>query len=363
MASAEHLKILSQGVGAWNTWHRDNRVVTPDLSDTDLSGADLVGVDLVGAYLTGANLTDANLTDADLSGASLAGAYLARARLADAKLTHAKLSRADLTDAYFLRADLSGADLVYAKVIRADFTDADLTNADLSRANLAGARLVRTNFEQADLGGCRVYGVSAWSVTLTGANQSNLGITDWGEPTITLDNLEVAQFIYLLLHNEKIRDVINTITSKAVLILGRFSPERKAVLDVVRDELRRQNYLPILFDFDKPASLDLTETVSTLARLARFVIADLTEARSVAQELMSFVPDVSVPVQPVIHASDREWAMFPNLGKYPWMLPTYTYDTLDGLLGALQECVIAPAEWKARKREIEAGRPEVVGGA
>jgi len=39
------------------------------------------------------------------------------------------------------------------------------------------------------------------------------------EPRITIDNIEVAQFIYLLLHNEKIRDVIDTITSKAVLIL------------------------------------------------------------------------------------------------------------------------------------------------
>jgi len=49
----------------------------------------------------------------------------------------------------------------------------------------------------------------------------NLIITDDNEPTITVDNLEVAQFIYLLLNNQKIRDVIDTITSKVVLILGR----------------------------------------------------------------------------------------------------------------------------------------------
>jgi hypothetical protein len=40
------------------------------------------------------------------------------------------------------------------------------------------------------------------------------------KPAITVDNIEVAQFIYLMLHNQKIRDVIDTITSKAVLILG-----------------------------------------------------------------------------------------------------------------------------------------------
>jgi hypothetical protein len=32
----------------------------------------------------------------------------------------------------------------------------------------------------------------------------------------------------------------------------------------------RRNYLPILFDFDKPASKDVTGTVSTLTHLSRF---------------------------------------------------------------------------------------------
>ena len=38
-----------------------------------------------------------------------------------------------------------------------------------------------------------------------------------------------------------------------MLILGRFTPERKAVLDALREELRKRDYLPILFDFDVPA--------------------------------------------------------------------------------------------------------------
>jgi len=35
----------------------------------------------------------------------------------------------------------------------------------------------------------------------------NLVITPEDEPEITVDNIEVAQFIYALLHNQKIRDV------------------------------------------------------------------------------------------------------------------------------------------------------------
>ena len=139
---------------------------------------------------------------------------------------------------------------------------------------------MNTNLTGADLTGCSVYGVSAWGLKLEKTKQQNLVITPKNEPEITVDNIEVAQFIYLMLHNEKIRDVIDTITSKAVLILGRFTDERKAVLDALREELRKRNYLPILFDFEKPRSRDTDETITLLARMAKFVIADITDAKS-----------------------------------------------------------------------------------
>lgn len=105
----------------------------------------------------------------------------------------------------------------------------------------------------ATLTNCAVYGISAWDVQLEGATQLDLIVTLPHYPIITVDNLEVAQFIYLLLNNKKVRDVIDTITSKVVLILGRFTPERMAVLDAIKDELRNRNYSPVLFDFGKPA--------------------------------------------------------------------------------------------------------------
>jgi hypothetical protein len=99
-----------------------------------------------------------------------------------------------------------------------------------------------------DVGPCwAIYGVSAWGLKLDGAKQENLIITRENEPEITVDNIEVAQFVYLMLNTQKVRDVIDTITSKAVLILGRFTDKRKAVLDALREELRKRNYLPMLF--------------------------------------------------------------------------------------------------------------------
>ncbi len=54
MANEEHLKILKQGVEAWNEWKEKNPQITPDLSKANLYKADLTGADLYKADLAGA---------------------------------------------------------------------------------------------------------------------------------------------------------------------------------------------------------------------------------------------------------------------------------------------------------------------
>ena len=112
---------------------------------------------------------------------------------------------------------------------------------------------MKTSFRKADLSGSHVYGISAWGLTLDGAVQQDLVITPAGENVITADRLDVAQFLYLILNNQKIRDVIETVGKRAVLILGRFSEQRKPILDSVRHKVRECRLIPILFDFEGPA--------------------------------------------------------------------------------------------------------------
>jgi hypothetical protein len=344
MANEEHLARLKQGVEAWNQWRAAHRDIRPDLrgaslNDKNLSGANLSRADLEGAYLIKADLSQANLIKTDFF-----QAHLTQAHLSEAKLFRANFIGAHLTQANFFRARLTMADFSYAFLHEANlsrtmlfgarFANADLCGAkvccaDLRQAHFHNAQLVETNFKNANLTGCRVYGISAWNVKREGAQQSDLRITPYHEPRITVDDLEVAQFIYLLLNNQKIRDVINTITSKMVLILGRFTSERKKVLDAIRMELRRRNYLPVLFDFEKPASRDLTETISTLAHMARFIITDITYAKSIPQELERIVPGLpSVPIQPLLHISASEYGMFEHFTRYPWVLKIYQYSRL-----------------------------------
>lgn len=190
-------------------------------------------------------------------------------------------------------------------------------------------------------------------------DQSNLIITPSNEPAIRVDDLEVAQFIYLLLNNQKIRNVIDTITSKAVLILGRFTPERKAVLEAIRDALRKGDYLPILFDFDMPSDRDITETITLLARMARFIIADLTEPSSIPKELEAIVPTLAIPVKPLLEGSTSPYSMFKDYWKYDWVLDVHRYQDLTDLLASLEDAVIAPAEVKIEQlnKRRSAGNP------
>jgi uncharacterized protein YjbI with pentapeptide repeats len=225
----------------------------------------------------------------------------------------------------------------------ANLMGANLGGANLVLADLSGAVLVETSLADAALTGCRIYGISGRNVKLSeGTKQQGLIITAKDEPEITTDDLEVAQFLYLMLHNDKLRRVIDTIRSKVVLILGRFSlPERKRVLDALREELRKpgRGYVPVVFDFEKPSQTTIP-TVTLLARMARFVIADISDAKSVLQELQAIVPNIpELPVQPIIVDGQEEPGMFDFFKRYPWFLRVHRYDSIPLALASDAEAI------------------------
>lgn len=358
MNSDKALKLLRagpQGVKEWNR-QRESGEQLPSLRGVNLCKADLCNADLRGIDLSNANLAFANFCSdisidgqfiaADLSQANLSGADLREACLRKAMLRRSNLSGSRLSFANLVSANLTESNLNNASLIVTNLSAADMRGANLEGAILQGAVLAEANLAGANLNNCSIYGVSVWDTNLSGAKQSNLVIAIGAEkPTITVDNLEVAQFIYLLLKNDRIRNVIDSITAKVVLILGRFTPERKAVLDAIRLELRKRDYCPVLFDFDSPESRDTHEMVTTLARLARFVIADITEPRSIPQELVSIVQTLpSVPVVPLLESGKRPWGMFDHIKRYPWVLEVQKYSDKSDLLEIIGDSIIGPAE-------------------
>jgi uncharacterized protein YjbI with pentapeptide repeats len=352
MANQGHLDILKSGVDRWNTWRTSEPNIVPDLAYGNIGGKpDFKNADLHRANLSGFDFSDGILESCDFGDAQLMGADLSDVLVTRSRFAGADLSSATLVGARIQDSDFSGCSLRRADLRETRLYKTSIVSADLENANLEYASLLEVDADKANFGTCRLYGISVWDMTGHPAQQTNLTITREQDATITVDNLEVAQFLYLLLNNQKIRHVIDTITSKVVLIVGRFTPERKAVLDAIRDELRKRDYLPVLFDFDKASNKTTLETVSTLAHMARFVIADLTDAKSVLQELQAIVPsNPSVPVQPLILNSQREPGMFDFFRMYPWVLKPLLYSDQDGLLAAITDKVIGPAEAKAKEQ-------------
>ena len=178
---------------------------------------------------------------------------------------------------------------------------------------------------------------------MQGATQEDLMITKPGEPAITVEHIELAQFIHLLRYSPKIRHVIDAITQKAVLILGRFTNTRKKVLEGIREEFRLRGYLPILFDFKGSEKRDLTETVSTLAHLAAFIVVDITAPKSVPQELGHIVRSLpSVPVLPLISYRARPYALFEHIQRFPWVLSVQQYKNAEDLKKNFHKLVLDP---------------------
>ena len=412
MARQEPYDIILKGKYAWNKWRKENPNMVTSLDDDfyriDLSQADLSGIDLIGANLTRVNLHKANLQDADLHSANMSLTYLHEANLRGAKLwdtnlyladlcgadlsgsilngaimemarmneiefdgkqaIKTNLKKADLRGAHLRRAELIGADLRDGKLSNADLRGANLIGADLRGATLGGTNLSEANLSNANLQGatltsCKVYAISAWGLKFDEKTiQKDLIVTPDSEPSVVVENLEMAQFVYLLLNNEKIRGVIDTIGRKAVLILGRFTPDRKMVLDALRSALNQRGYVPIIFNFNKPTTKDFTETIKILAGMSLFVIADITKPKSSPLELQATVPEYMIPFVPIIQEGEEPFSMLKDLSiKFDkWVLPTKYYNSSESLIRNLDEKIINPAIQLHNRLEQEKSRqPEV----
>jgi hypothetical protein len=150
-----------------------------------------------------------------------------------------------------------------------------------------------------------------------------------------------------VLDGEGVSRMLSEIASRSVLILGRFTAERKAVLDAIRRQLATppRQYIPVLFDFEKPGNRDLIETIVQLASVSRFVIADLSEPKSLPAELQAIVPQFpSLPVAPIIEAGEREYAVADHILRRQSVRPVVPYRDEAHLTAILDSEILRPAE-------------------
>jgi len=168
--------------------------------------------------------------------------------------------------------------------------------------------------------------------------------------------IEQTQRIARDLDGRNFADIVSELSRRRVLILGRFTRRRLAVLEAMKKRLAElpRSYIPELFTFSKPVSRDLVESILAFAGLSRFIIADLTDPKSVPSELQAIVPQFpSVPVVPIIDIRDREYATFSSIKRRENVIkPTLRYRSTEDLLDRLTREAIPRAE-----RKLAAIRP------
>lgn len=267
--------------------------------------------------------------------------------LADLDLYEMDLRGANLSRAGMWGCSMSGSDL----------SDANLEGADLTWATLCRVRMLRTRVEGATFSNAWVYGAAIWDLKGTPKAEDNLSIvpedryfeqSDRQLLRLHSGGLRMAQFIssaYTALSSERpdalMSGMVDALSARVALLLGRFQAD-VSVLDRIASLLNASfAIVPLVFDFEKPKSRDLTEAVSLWARLCSMIIVDLTSPASVPHELQEIVPALpSVPVYPIIRVGEQPYAMFEHILRYPWVRQPLSYrdsSDLDGLVAGIVE--------------------------
>ncbi len=369
MADISQYDILKSGKDFWNVWMqtnwkelpkiksyskyalRNHKVEYLSLTVADLSSLDLRDFQIFDGYnfkrvlFNSCNLGKLKFINCDFKKSQFRNADLREAIFENCTFELTTFINANLNQSSFHNCKFIGANLSKVEFYKADFTKTTLFNC-----NLMWSKLIETNFKSSSINLCKVFGASIWNINAEDTLQSNIIITKREEIEVSVDNLEIAQFLYLMINNKNIKNIIENLTSKIVLILGRFSVNRKIILDQIKDKLRSLGYVPIIFDLQKPENKDYLEPVLLISQLSRFIIADFSDPKIILEEITRIVDNTSAVIIPIIEKGQREPSTLYNIRiNRLSILDTYTYESSKELLENVYSELIKKAEVKLKE--------------
>ena len=327
MPSADRRR--SPGAKAWKAWREDNPgsiISKPHWYSSPGRG---------GRQIKGRNRVD--FSGAALSGVTILNAFAEGIRLHDTVIENTIFEEGD-----FSRADFSGAQFRNTRFNKTILTGANFDGATFVNCNLNRVNLVGASFCVREITETVVYGIAAWDLTTSAEmKQSKLVIEKTyefysdlvaaGKIPLMVDDIELAQFVYYLSNHRRIRDTLNILNARGVLVLGGFRNGGLERLNAIRERLARHGYMAMVFDFARPDSLSLTETVVTMAGLSKFVVVDVT-GPSIPHELQAIFGQLKKPML----AIGNPYAMFPDLADQTALVTIDSDDQIDGKLDELE---------------------------
>lgn len=291
----------------WNNWRQSHRA---ELTFSRPHWYDCPGPG--GVQVKGRNRVD--FSGRNLSGLMILNAFAEGLQARDATIENTIFEEGD-----FSRADFSGTTFRDTRFNKTILTGASFQQATFINCNLNRVNLVEADFRVREITETVVYGISAWDLqTSDEMRQSKLVIEktyefysdliDNGVVPMMVDDIELAQFVYYLSNHKKMRDTLNVLNEKGVLLLGSFRGGGLERLYGLREWFHARGYMAMIFDFARPDNLSLTETVVTMAGLSKFIVVDLT-GPSVPAELQAILTQIKKPIV----AYGDPYALFPDL--------------------------------------------------
>lgn len=213
------------------------------------------------------------------------------------------------------------------------------------------ASLIKSTFKECTLECLDIYGANIWDIDIDeNTTQKDIRIPyrqfkGKDSEILSIDDIQVGNIIYLLLDNSNYTRLLNQSKKKSVLLLGRFGDPLKEHLNELTKEVRNNGFSPIVFDFQAPNTLDLIEAIVLLSLLSKFIIVDLTEARSVPAELHAILSTLTIPVVPIIKRHSEVFSTYTFTNKYSCVLPILIFDDIKDLSGSIfAKEIIEPAD-------------------
>ena len=369
MADINQYDILKSSKDFWNDWMKTNWKELPTIksySKYPLRNHKVENLSLTVADLSSLDLRDFQIFDGyNFKRVLFNNCNLGKLKFLNCNFKKAQFRNADLREVIFENCTFEFTTLINANLNQSSFHDCKLIGANLSKAefykanfnntilvncNLMWSKLIETNFKSSSVNKCHVFGASIWNINAENTLQTDIIITKREEIEVSVDNLEIAQFLYLMINNKNIKNIIETLTSKIVLILGRFSGNRKIILDQIKDELRTIGYVPIIFEFQKPDNKDYLEPVLLISQLSRFIIADFSDPKIILEEIPRIVDNTSAVIIPIIEKGQREPSTLYNIRiNRLSILDTYIYESSKDLLENINTELINKAEIKLKE--------------
>ncbi|GGG37263.1 hypothetical protein GCM10011344_42580 [Dokdonia pacifica] len=355
------IDLIDQGAEEWNNWVKELTKNVRGIklhSDKSLRNYQSYHISLSIASLPKMKLSRRKFKQFDFSRLKIQSSEFNYVEFDDCdffetQFDNSKFNYCIFKNCTFKKTYFIGANLNYSKFNNCKFIGCNLSkteqyltkydNCTILYTYLKFANLTETHLYKTTIDSSKIYGVSTWGIKIEGSISKNLIITNDIEDNsseISVDNIEIAQFIYMLIDNRKIRDVVTSLTSKVILILGRFTDERLEVLEGIKQKIRELGYIPVLFTFSPSLNRDLTETIQLIANISKMVFADITDPKSIPQELSTIIPNLpSLKVQPLLLEGNREYAMFEHWNRYPWVEDIFEYSSEQHLLSNVQKLI------------------------